>query len=149
MLAYEKHGEIFTYSVPTGVTRQIVKGHFPTWSPDNWHLAFVSLQGTASLVTAAGEPSPWPLYLHHPLTPIRWSPDGEFVSFVDSPGMSIWTTGVLTVSRVKDGESMKIRSFGPESSDFALFQWITGYKDFCNRCEQIKANQYLQTDVAR
>jgi hypothetical protein len=142
MITYEKGGEIFTFATENGVVHRLTQGHFPTWSPKKQYLAFVSPKGYASLITDVGTQVNWPLSSYRPITPIRWSPDGRFVSFAEASG---WIQGLvdktsyLKVFRVRDGEATVIRSFGSKSGDTALFQWISNYQKFCERCDNFEA----------
>jgi len=136
-IAYAKEGKIYIFDLAKRSSRYLAEGHDPTWSTNKNRIAFVAPDGHASLVTTAGMPLRWTLSQHLPISPMRWSPDGNFVSFSEKlPTIYALLDAVakLVVCRVSDGKTVIIRNLGSESVNARAFYWITGYRGFCAKC---------------
>jgi hypothetical protein len=136
-LVYAREGKIYIFDIANRSSRYLADGHDPTWSPNGKWIGFVAPDGHASLVTTAGEPQTWSMSQHRPISPMRWSPSGDFVSFTEKlPTMYALLDAVakLVVSRVSDGKALTIRTLGSESVTSRAFYWITGYRGFCSKC---------------
>jgi hypothetical protein len=135
-LVYEKNGQIYVFDVTKNSSRILVSGQSPTWSQNGKWVAFVTPEGRASLVTTEGVPVRWPLSSHQPISPVRWSPDGSYVSFSEalpSRFALLDTAARLVVCRVSDGKEITVRKFSAESVNYATFHWIVNYQKFCGQ----------------
>ena len=138
-LVYEKEGHIYLFDVSSSSSKPLVSGQYPTWSPNGKLIAFVAPDGRASLVTTEGVPTSWPLNTHRPISPLRWSPDGRYVSFSEALPSAFGLVDAashLLVCRVSDGKTITVRTFNSEAVNFQAFQWIVEYRKFCGRCRE-------------
>jgi hypothetical protein len=139
-LTYEKEGQIYIFDVATNSSRLVSPGHDPTWSPDGKWIAYRSKDSRPSLVTPRGSTVNWPVAEHEATSPIRWSPDGLYVSFTETiPGQHIPLAGTsqqLIVCRVSDGAKTTVRKFGTGPAGAMNYYWILGYQKFCGDCAQ-------------
>jgi len=135
-LVYEKEGRILLFDLSTNSSRILATGRYPSWEPHAKSVTFVSSDGQASLVTTGGVPVNWPLSERRPVSPMRWSPDGRYVSFCEKlPIMyALRDEGYrLVVCRVSDGKAITARYLNFEAADYELYQWILDYPHFCAR----------------
>lgn len=138
-LVYEEDGQIYIFDTLKNSTNSVVSGGYPTWSQNGKWVAFVAPSGRASLVTTQGVPVTWSLSTHRPISAIRWSPDGNYVSFSEAlplPHTLSDAVSELLVCRVRDGKRVAALKFGAEAVDYAAFDWIVDYRRFCSRCKR-------------
>lgn len=136
-LVYAKEGRIYLFDVVSSSSRPLVAGHDPTWSTNGKWIAFIGPDGLASLVTTQGIPLNWPVSTRHPMSPLRWSPDGRYVSFSEAlpPSFAVmYAVSRLVVCRVSDGKTITVQKLGSKSGDWGAFHWIVDYRKFCGRC---------------
>jgi hypothetical protein len=135
-LAYEKEGEIYVFDRANGSSMPLVQGHTPTWSPNAELVAFRAPDGHASLVTVAGQVVDWALRDRRPISPLRWSPDGRYVTFAEAVTvpLPLGATSHLVVCRRSDGKAITLRSFGEGAGNYDSFHWIIEYQRFCKEC---------------
>jgi hypothetical protein len=143
-LVYDKEGKIYIFEIAPGSSRALTDGRFPTWSPDGKLVAFVAPDGRASLITTEGAQIRWPIGTHQPISAIRWSPDGHYVSFSERlPSRLALRDAVsrLVVSRVSDGKTMTVQEFNSKANDYQAYHWIVDYRRFCSRCASKSTNR--------
>lgn len=137
-LVYEKQGTLYIFDVDTGVSKPLIAGHDPTWSTTSKWISYRNLDGHASLVSTDGVIKKWPVGIYEPISPIRWSPEGHFVSFSEAVPVHVPLIGTyyrLVVCRVSDGEAITVRKFGLGTGDTGNFHWIVDYRQFCAACK--------------
>jgi hypothetical protein len=89
-------------------------------------------------MTVDGLPVPWPVGTHKVLGALRWTPDGNYVSFPEADPHPIPIIGAyyrLIVCRVRDGRTIRARKFGGGVVDVGAFYWIVDYRKFCGTCK--------------
>jgi len=136
-LVYEKQGAIYIFQVSTSESKFLTEGHDPTWSPNGNLIAYRREDTTAALISREGVRMSWPVSSFHPVSPLRWSPDGRYVSFAESVPERIPLIGTyyrLVVCRVSDGKVLVARKFGAGAGDTRNFHWIVDYRKFCSHC---------------
>ena len=135
-LVYENKGQIYIFDVASSSSRRLTRGHDPAWSPNGKWIAFRSVDERASLVSIEGKSVNWAVGTHNPTSPIRWSPDGRYVSFSEAiPSLQIpFITADygVSVSRISDGQSIIVKKFGAYGT--SSFFWIIDYRSFCGGC---------------
>jgi len=137
-VTYQKKGSVYIFEIASGSSRRLAAGDFPAWSQSGDRISFRAPDGRAALVTVEGKSVNWALGTYHPLSPIRWSPDGKYVVFSTDRPLHVPLIGAyydLLVCRVSDGRSVSVRRFGPGSGDLQGFYWITDYRHFCAGCQ--------------
>ncbi len=140
-LIYERDTDIYIFDTRDRTTTLIQRGHDPAWSPNGRTIVFRALVGGIALMNTKGDIVSSPLEKHVPLGPVRWSPDGKYVSFAEKetspiPISFFSATARLAVCRVQDGSCITAREFGSINAYYNVFHWVVGYKDFCRTCEQ-------------
>lgn len=136
-LVYEKNATIFVFDIRKQTARVIGSGHDPTWSPTSDVIAYRGLNGQAFLVLPNGVKRSWPLEDHKILGPLRWSPNGLYVSFVEENRRHIPLIGAystLVIARVADGATVSVKDFGAGNGHTQIFHWIVNYQSFCKEC---------------
>jgi hypothetical protein len=136
-LVYDKEGKIYAFEIARGSSRPLTDGRLPTWSPDGKLIAFLAPSGRASLITTEGVPIGWPIARHEPISAIRWSPNGLYVSFSERlPSRLALRDAVsrLVVCRVSDGKTISVQEFSSKGNDYEAYHWIVDYSRFCSRC---------------
>jgi len=136
-IAYEKAGSVYSFDTENGLTKRLVAGHDPSWSPTGNYISYRTPNGRVALITPEGQSVNWPPGQHLTVSAIRWSPTGKYVAFVEARPFHIPLIGSyyrLVVCRVSDGKGVAVREFGPGSPDLQGFYWIVDYRDFCAKC---------------
>ena len=137
VLVYEKQGQIWSYDTETRSSTALVRGQDPTWSPDGHQIAFRGADG-CMLMSPDGQLRSWALKGHKSGGPIRWSPDGDYVSFSEYNPTHLPVIGayhLLRVCRLSDGACATAREFGLDHPDINGFYWIRDYRTFCSLCK--------------
>jgi hypothetical protein len=132
-LVYERDAEIFSLDIATSVRTRLASGYEPAWSPDGKYIAFRSPLGTVTQMTTRGKVIPWALDTHAARGAVRWSPQGQYLSFVEERKHRVPFFGVsyhLLVCRVSDGGCATVREFGAGSGHTGIFHWILDYRSF-------------------
>jgi hypothetical protein len=135
---YAKERVVYLFDMSRHLSSRLTEGLDPTWAPNGRWISFRALDGQASLVTLSGQRVTWPVSVHKALGPIRWTPDGGYVSFPEAepqPSLPFGAYYRLAVCRASDGRAITARKFGAEAGDFAGFHWILDYKEFCRSCK--------------
>lgn len=138
-LLYEKGGDIYVFEIGNSLSRRLVTGNDPTWSPDGNSIAYRSPEGKACLLTIDGKRIAWRLDSLYSVSPIRWSPDGRYVVFSEPAGPHVPFFGIayrLVVYRVADGTAVVVKRLGDESAQYRNFNWILDYQEFCRGCQR-------------
>ncbi len=134
-LVFERGGQLFVFDIATAGTRLLTRGRYPDWNPSGGSIAFTGPDGSASLVGINGSVLTWPLSGHKPITPLRWSPGGRYVSFTERPPRLLFLVqDQLVVVRVSDGASVIIERSAFTPSGIPAVTWTLGYRSFCAAC---------------
>jgi len=125
-------GDIWTMPALGGPARRIVRGAFPSWTPDGANLVFVTgvwfHSSVASIPAAGGEPVTIPIQLPKGTISFAWfywpivSPDGRFLAFEGAERIYIvpFAGGEARMVAIgkrptwtRDGKSLVFTSFEP------------------------------------
>lgn len=111
-LLYSEGHKIVMYELQSKQCRTIVEGTFPTWSPDGKWITYRTAKDRIVLAFPTGTVQRTLLEGKNVLTGLSWSPDSQFLMYVQKPGA--WEYGPcaryladgrdVTVYRLRDGE---------------------------------------------
>lgn len=134
-LVYSKSGVVRVFDMRSQRSTPIVRGRDPTWAPNGKWISFRGPDELAALITIDGTSVPWSVGRRKPCSPLRWSPDGRFVSFSERRHFPLLGGYYrVVICRVSDGRDVAIRTLGISWPDLLGFHWILRYREFCHDC---------------
>jgi len=125
-IVYGKDGTIYDYNLAQDVSRALVKGSNPLWSPDGEWISYRGPNGEAMLVDPSGKKSRELLPGKRIAYALHWAPDGHYLLLT----LSSEEAGVVwlqtAVYRLSDGAMTAIGEPGIAGDDSGKEWVVTG-----------------------
>ena len=116
---YEDKGEILTYDLLSQHKQRIAFGSLPSWSPDGKWITYKSQKDRFVIADATGKVQRTLLDNKHVLTMLHWSPNSEYLMYVEKSGAD----GSLNCPNAKDVVAYRLRD-GQTASVFQVCEAI-------------------------